>query len=389
MLESSSPRKLLFILKNGPIYSTTDHIEHQLSVLAKTFDCELWSRGPRELDTVFTSGARVRVIKSQHRPSYRETLQFIRLAGRRIRQLAEERRGTVAVIAHDPLKSGLMGVYLSLLARGPLIVEVNGAYGNLGSYNVTRPGLKTTLKIALFRSVAAFVLWHASGVRLLFAEQLDGFATIRHGKVRRQFFDIPALDRFQNTGEEPTILFVGFPFFTKGVDVLIKAFDSLGDEFPEWKLLVVGHDLVTQAKALSSNPRMVVMKAVSNEELAPIVNRCGIFVLPSRSEAMGRVLLEAAAAGKPRIGSRVGGIPTVIADEQDGLLFKREDVAGLAAALRRLMGSPELRKKFGDAARKRVDAEFTGAAYVRYTQELVDAAFAAYRGKRVPASKAE
>jgi glycosyltransferase involved in cell wall biosynthesis len=95
------------------------------------------------------------------------------------------------------------------------------------------------------------------------------------------------------------------------------------------------------------------------------MGRCGIFVLPSRTEAMGRVLLEAMACAKPRVGSDLEGIPTVIEDGVDGLLCKPGDVEDLAAKLHRLMGDADLRKSLGLAGRLRAVAEFNADRYFR------------------------
>ena len=383
---AAKPRRLLFILKNGPIYSIGDHIAHQLSVLSQEFDCELWSRGDIEVDEWLYPGVHVRVLKSEYRPPLRIAARYAFDRIRRIKALARERDGDIAVLAHDPLRSGVMGLLLAWAARAPLIVEINGVYGNPDNYGAGGVHWKKRLRITLFRWVAQFVLSRASGVRLLFAGQLQGFAKVGRRAAVRTFFDITSIGRFRNAGEEKVILFVGFPFHTKGVDILIKAFDRLSGEFPDWRLELLGYEIGWEVARCSNNPRISVLKPVSNEDLAPIVNRAGIFVLPSRSEAMGRVLLEAAAAAKPRVASRVGGIPTVITHDEDGLLFEKEDVATLTAHLKTLMSSPELRNKLGAAARRRVETEFSDQAYLRHVKDLVDAAFRAQSGGAAHAS---
>jgi len=80
---------------------------------------------------------------------------------------------------------------------------------------------------------------------------------------------------------------------------------------------------------------------------------------------MGRVLVEAMAAGKPRIGSWVDGIPTVIRDGIDGLLVEPESVPDLSEKLALLMSSSDLRKKLGSAGEKRVKKEFTKETYFK------------------------
>jgi glycosyltransferase involved in cell wall biosynthesis len=87
---------------------------------------------------------------------------------------------------------------------------------------------------------------------------------------------------------------------------------------------------------------------------------------------MGRVLVEAMAAGKPRIGSSVGGIPTTIEDGVDGLLVPPDDVEALAEALDTLMGSKELRQRLGSAGQRRALNEFSSAEYFRKSAEFYD-----------------
>ena len=76
-------------------------------------------------------------------------------------------------------------------------------------------------------------------------------------------------------------------------------------------------------------------------------------------EGFGIVFLEAAAAGKPAIGGRSGGVPEVIDDETTGFLVSGTDAVELAARIRLLAASPDLRGRLGAAARARVCREFT------------------------------
>ena len=114
-------------------------------------------------------------------------------------------------------------------------------------------------------------------------------------------------------------------------------------------------------------------------ELAEWMSRCAIFALPSRTEAMGRVLIEAGAAAKCRLASRFGGIPTVIEDGVDGLLVEKENVDELSATLARLMQDAPLRCRLGDAARVRAGREFSGNAYLEHYVEFVSSVLARRR----------
>jgi glycosyltransferase involved in cell wall biosynthesis len=84
-----------------------------------------------------------------------------------------------------------------------------------------------------------------------------------------------------------------------------------------------------------------------------------VFFQPSLWEAMSVVILEAMAAGKPVVATRVGENPHVIEDGVDGVLVAPRDIEGMAAAIGRLASDPELRERLGRGARKKVERRFT------------------------------
>jgi len=90
-----------------------------------------------------------------------------------------------------------------------------------------------------------------------------------------------------------------------------------------------------------------------------------VFFQPSLWEAMSVVILEAMAAGKPVVATRVGENPHVIDQGVDGLLVTPGDVEGMAAALLRVLDDARLRQQLGDAARQKVEAHFTVAHMTR------------------------
>jgi glycosyltransferase involved in cell wall biosynthesis len=80
---------------------------------------------------------------------------------------------------------------------------------------------------------------------------------------------------------------------------------------------------------------------------------CQFFVLPSRHEPMGIVNLEAMAAGKAVVATRVGGVPELVEDGATGLLVSPDDVQGLGSAIQRLVSDDELRSRLGFAGQRR------------------------------------
>ena len=143
----------------------------------------------------------------------------------------------------------------------------------------------------------------------------------------------------------------------KGYDVLIAALARLEDL--SWRLVIAGdgarspetlRQLETDIARLGLADRITMRGAVAAEQLAALYASSDLFVLPSRFEGYGMAYAEAIAHGLPVVGTTAGAIPeTVPADA--GVLVPPDDVAALAAALRRLIESPAARERLAAGAR--------------------------------------
>jgi glycosyltransferase involved in cell wall biosynthesis len=109
-----------------------------------------------------------------------------------------------------------------------------------------------------------------------------------------------------------------------------------------------------------------------------------LFALPSRADSFGLVLLEAWANGIPNVAYRAGGVAWTVRHEEDGLLVKCGDVAGLAAALRRLADDAGLRRRLGAAGRDRTRREFEWEDKLRVVREVCRGLTPAPRGCAAP-----
>jgi glycosyltransferase involved in cell wall biosynthesis len=96
-----------------------------------------------------------------------------------------------------------------------------------------------------------------------------------------------------------------------------------------------------------------------------VIGSCSVYVSASRTEAMGRVLLEAMAARKPIIASAVDGVPYYIVDNDNGLLFESGNVEDLAAKLAILLSSQELQARLAKRAYEKGFSEYDERSYVR------------------------
>ncbi|MDX2215238.1 MAG: glycosyltransferase family 4 protein [Oculatellaceae cyanobacterium bins.114] len=107
-----------------------------------------------------------------------------------------------------------------------------------------------------------------------------------------------------------------------------------------------------------------------------------VVALPSRSEGFPLAMVEAMLAARPVIATRVGSMPEAIIDGQTGLLIEKDDVEGLAHALRRLRDNPHWRSQLGKTARELAIAQFTVKAMAQRYEDLWDKVLSAPQRSR-------
>jgi glycosyltransferase involved in cell wall biosynthesis len=275
--------------------------------------------------------------------------------------------------------TGLTALILHYLTGVKLIVELGGAPHHsyqFGGYDADKP--KKTIGMRVMKVVSDFllhvVLSSATRVQLRYPSQLSEYprlqsipASIVHGFV--------PVSRVPFTGEsDRSILLVGAPWYLKGVDILIRAFQQIQADFPDVTLRLLGYfpNQQTLNELIGNNPRIEILKARPNAETLAIIANCEVFVLASRTEAGARVLIEAMAAGKPLIASNVDGNPHYVNDGVNGFLFEKENVDDLAGKLRLLLSSPELRKQMGDAGYKLAKTKYAEAAFGEEFAKMVE-----------------
>lgn len=106
------------------------------------------------------------------------------------------------------------------------------------------------------------------------------------------------------------------------------------------------------------------------DDVFPFMEAMDVFLAPSRREALGLALIEAAGMGLPLLGSAIGGIPEIIDHEHNGMLLPAEDPDAWAFAMRRLAHSPRLRRCFGDNARASFLQRFSSQRMLAATEQV-------------------
>ena len=176
--------------------------------------------------------------------------------------------------------------------------------------------------------------------------------------------------------ERPVALFVGVLERYKAVDVLAEAWRLVAARVPGATLHVVGRGTLRDVPAqlvrdLPEQARWT--ESLSTADVTRELDHATVLVLPSRSEGLGRVVVEAFCRGRGVVGSRVGGIPDIVEDGQTGLLVPPEDATALADALARVLADRALAERLGAAAHVAVQTWLaTPEEYARRIRELVD-----------------
>jgi glycosyltransferase involved in cell wall biosynthesis len=151
--------------------------------------------------------------------------------------------------------------------------------------------------------------------------------------------------------------------YLKGVDTLLRAFASIHNIVPGLSLVLIGDGpLLSEHKALADTleirDRVIFIGGVGHSDLPSFFSKCSLFVLPSRAEAFGLVLLEAAFHGKPIICTRVGGLPEIISNDVNGILVDADEPREMAAQMLTLLQNNEVAQRLGKAAHETVLSHF-------------------------------
>lgn len=168
------------------------------------------------------------------------------------------------------------------------------------------------------------------------------------------------------------IIFVGTLSPHKGPDVLLKAMPKILKDIPDAELVFVGSgwmrgELERACKQFSVE-KHVKFAGFVEERLKPIYYRAAdVFCLPSvmKHEIFGIVNLEAMACGIPIVASKIGGVPDVVKDGENGLLVPPGDSEALADAIIYLLENEDVREKMGKNGRKKVE----GYSWERIAEE--------------------
>jgi glycosyltransferase involved in cell wall biosynthesis len=174
--------------------------------------------------------------------------------------------------------------------------------------------------------------------------------------------DSEGLKRELGLGTGPIVACVARLVSFKGIDTLLHTARLVLDEIPEARFVILGggpleSELRAEADGLGVSTRVIFTGfRTEDRDVLRLLRLADVFCLPTRREGLGIAFVEAMAMAVPVVGPRTPPITTVVADGETGFLIAPEDAAAYATAILQLLRDPDLRRRMGEAGRRRVEA---------------------------------
>lgn len=161
-----------------------------------------------------------------------------------------------------------------------------------------------------------------------------------------------------------SVLFVGTLTEKKGVEILINAIPKILEKVSNAKFMIVGEgrrkkSLIKLAGSLGVRDKVSFVGAVDGYALPAYYRRADVLVLPSFFETFGIPLIEAMSTKIPVISTRLGGIPEIVKNGENGILVERGDVEALADAIGYLLLNPKIATGMGKRGREIVERDYS------------------------------
>ncbi len=259
--------------------------------------------------------------------------------------------------------SGIIALMVRLIKPRPVVITLWGS-----DKLIARVPILSKIILSVLNTADAIICEDISLKSYLISRGFNPEKTflIRNGVNLNLFKPQDSLEAKNSLGlnvDHKIILSVGSLNRTKNHSLLIDAFSKLSESNPTWNLYIIGEgeekqNLDKQIRQKGLAQKIFLLGFKEHNSLSQWLNAADIFVLSSLSEGTPNALLEAMGCGLPVIASNVGGIPELIQDNIEGLLFESNSKEELAEKLNFLIQNQDQQEQLGKNAVKRIRNEF-------------------------------
>ncbi|MBM3205837.1 glycosyltransferase family 4 protein, partial [Candidatus Shapirobacteria bacterium] len=231
-------------------------------------------------------------------------------------------------------------------------------FGRLHNQTIGRLALSAEVVLCVSKYEKSLI--ESSGVKVKRIEVLpNGVDTTRYKSGYKSLALNKKSEALAHRG--PTVVYVGRVAEHKGVETLIKAAPLVLEKVPEAKFVIAGPDENAKCKMQNAKfeKKLIFTGEVSEEEKVALMQRAGVFVLPSQSEAFGITVIEAMAAGCPVVVSAIPSLMEIVKDGQTGLVFPVDDEKVLASQIIRVLADQNLSRQLSTNAKVRVEKKYS------------------------------
>jgi glycosyltransferase involved in cell wall biosynthesis len=192
-------------------------------------------------------------------------------------------------------------------------------------------------------------------------------------------FKIPSdelIDEVADKHGRGFFLYAGMLIYLKGVHHLIRAFKNVLAKHPDVRLIIAGKgeeekNLKNLTEFYALGDSVCFVGHLDQQTLGAYIINSNALVLPSLTEGLGRIAIEAHLLQKPVIASRVGGIPEIVLEGITGLLLDPGDEESLSISIIKLIENPDIAERMGKAGQEAVTRKFNYRNYFHSYYDMV------------------
>lgn len=366
----SKPKLLYFVTEDW--FFCSHFLDRAVAAQQAGFQVSVLTRVNRHGQTILDNG--INLIPLEFERSKLNPLREMSLIKGLVSLYRRERPD---IVHHVALKPILYGSLVAKIAGIRVIVNAPVGMGYVFSSKqlkarLLRPLVLLAYRLLLnpFNSVAVF----ENPDDLTYFEKLG---IVKYSRlIRGAGVNTRQFGSSNEPNEIQVVLLAARMLWDKGVGEFVEAAKILQQQFISARFVLVGApdkenpESINQSQLLEWQDAGIIEWWGQHEDMPQVFAQAHIVCLPSYREGLPKVLIEAAACGRPIVATDVPGCREIVRHNENGLLVPAKDPQALAAALNRLLNDAALRESMGKRGRAMVEAEFSTEYVVEQTLQL-------------------